>query len=326
MNSDTISFHAILKQKQRGDPRKYRIYFSPRTRSSNMENNRKGILLAGGHGTRLYPITRGISKQLLPIYDKPMIYYPLSNFMLAEIRNILIITTPHENHLFQTLLGDGSQWGIQLSYMTQATPKGIAEAFLIGEKFIADDPVCLMLGDNILYGVGIAQVLQDAGKNQAATIFGYYVNDPERYGVIEFDKTGMLPINVIEKPITPPSNYAAIGIYYCNNDVIEITKQLKPSVRGELEITDVIHEYLKRDQLQVKKLGRGVAWLDTGTSSAMLEAANFIQILERRQGLKICCPEEIAWRMKYIDTQQLIKLSEPLVKSDYGNYLMSLVN
>ena len=290
-----------------------------------MKNNRKGILLAGGHGTRLYPATRSISKQLLPIYDKPMIYYPLSTLMLAGIRDILIITTPHESQLFQNLLGDGSQWGLQLSYASQASPRGIAEAFLIAEKFIGDAPVCLTLGDNILYGVGIAHILQTASKSSSATIFGYYVNDPERYGVIEFDATGK-PIHIIEKPKFPPSHYAAIGIYFFDNRVVDIAKKIKPSARNELEVTDIIVEYLKNNQLEVTKLGRGVAWLDTGTSAAMLEAANFIQILEHRQGLKICCPEEIAWRMNYIDTKQLTHLAEALSKSEYGKYLTRLLS
>jgi glucose-1-phosphate thymidylyltransferase len=288
-----------------------------------MNFNRKGILLAGGYGSRLYPATRNISKQLLPIYDKPMVYYPLSSLMMAGIRDILLITTPHEQHLFQQLLGDGSQWGIQLSYATQSEPKGIAEAFLIGEDFLAGDPVCLMLGDNILYGEGIASALQQASSNSLCHIFGYYVHDPERYGVIEFDANDH-PCNIIEKPCVPPSHYAAIGVYFYNNDVIDIAKQLKPSARGELEITDISCEYLRRNLLRVTKLGRGVAWLDTGTPSALLEAANFIQILEKRQGLKICCPEEIAWRMEFIDTAQFVRLAEELGKSEYGRYLTSL--
>jgi glucose-1-phosphate thymidylyltransferase len=254
-----------------------------------------------------------------------MIYYPLATLMLAGIRDILIITTPQENNLFKNLLGDGSQWGIQLTYTIQSAPNGIAEAFLIGERFIGDNSVCLMLGDNILYGLGIAQVLQQAGKNTLANIFGYYVNDPERYGVIEFNHAG-IPINIIEKPKIPASNYAAIGIYFFDNGVVEIAKELKPSLRCELEITDILREYLKKNQLEVTKLGRGIAWLDTGTSAAMLEAANFIQILERRQGLKICCPEEVAWRMNYIDTQQLLNLAESLSNCEYGHYLMNLVS
>lgn len=289
-----------------------------------MNSPRKGILLAGGYGSRLYPATRNLSKQLLPIYDKPMIYYPLSSLMMAGIRDILIITTPHESHLFQQLLGDGTQWGIQLSYATQELPKGIAEAFIIGEKFLAGNAVCLMLGDNILYGEGVAHAMQQANQSQSCHIFGYYVQDPERYGVIEFDAEGK-PRNIIEKPSVPPSNYAAIGVYFYNSDVVEIAKQLKPSARGELEITDISCAYLTKNDLQVIKLGRGVAWLDTGTPNALLEAANFIQILERRQGLKICCPEEIAWRMSFIDTEQYTRLALALQKCDYGKYLMSLI-
>jgi len=286
---------------------------------------RKGILLAGGHGTRFYPATRSISKQLLPVYDKPMIYYPLTTLMLAGIKDILIITWPHEIALFQRLLGDGSQWGIRLHYETQKEPRGIAEAFILGEKFIGNNPVCLMLGDNILYGDGVAKVLQEADKNEnKSTVFGYYVNDPERYGVIDFDKDGNV-IDLIEKPKNPPSNYAAIGIYFYDKNVAELAKKLKPSARGELEITDLSRVYLQQKQLEVKKLGRGVAWLDTGTPSSWLEAANYIQILEHRQGLKIGCPEEVAYRQGYISEDELHALAEPLLKSGYGRYLKSLV-
>ena len=288
-------------------------------------NPRKAILLAGGHGTRFYPATRGISKQLLPVYDKPMVYYPLSTLMLAGIKDILIITWPHELQLFKKVLGDGSQWGIHIEYAPQDNPRGIAEAFIIGEKFIGDSSVCLMLGDNLLYGEGMANVLQQIGmQTEGATIFGYYVKDPERYGVIYFDEHGE-PTDIIEKPEKPLSNYAAIGIYFYDNQVIEIAKSLLPSARGELEITDVSRVYLQQKKLNVAKLGRGVAWLDTGTPSAWLEAANFIQILEHRQGLKIGCPEEVAWRMGYINADQLIRLSEPLLKSGYGQYLKELV-
>lgn len=287
---------------------------------------RKSIILAGGHGTRFYPATRSISKQLLPVYDKPMIYYPLSTVMLAGMRDILLITLPHELSLFKRLLGDGSQWGIRLSYATQEVPKGIAEAFIIAESFIGKDPVCLMLGDNILYGQGMDDVLQMASKQQeGATVFGYYVNDPERYGVICFDEQGQ-PYDIVEKPQQPASNYAAIGLYFYDNQVVDIAKQLTPSKRGEIEITDVSRVYLQQQKLQVKKLGRGVAWLDTGTPSSWLEAANFIQILENRQGLKIGCLEEIAWRMGYIDAEQLLALAHPLLKSGYGQYLVNLVN
>lgn len=288
-------------------------------------NSRKAILLAGGHGTRFYPATRGISKQLLPVYDKPMVYYPLSTLMLAGIQDILIITWPHELQLFQKLLGDGSQWGIRIDYAPQEAPKGIAEAFIIGEKFIGNSPVCLMLGDNLLYGEGMAHILQDISKQiEGATIFGYYVKDPERYGVIYFDEEGR-PTDIVEKPEKPLSNYAAIGIYFYDNYVVDIAKTLRPSPRGELEITDISRVYLQEKKLQVTKLGRGVAWLDTGTPAAWLEAANFIQILEHRQGLKIGCPEEIAWRMGYIDAEQLIQLAQPLLKSGYGQYLKELV-
>lgn len=288
--------------------------------------SRKGILLAGGHGTRFYPATRSISKQLLPVYDKPMLYYPLTTLMLAGIQDILIITWEHERELFEKLLGNGEQWGVRLQYAAQEKPRGIAEAFIIGENFIGDDAVCLMLGDNILYGEGISAIMQQAAQQtQGATIFGYYVQDPERYGVIHFDAQGQ-PIDIVEKPQTPLSHYAAIGLYFYDNRVIEIAKQLKPSLRGELEITDVTRTYLEQQKLQVIKLGRGIAWLDTGTPPAWLEASNFIQILEHRQGLKIGCPEEIAWRMGYIDSPQLLLLAEPLLKSGYGKYLQNLVS
>jgi glucose-1-phosphate thymidylyltransferase len=288
-------------------------------------SSRKGIILAGGNGTRFYPATRSISKQLLPIYDKPMIYYPLSNLMLAGIRDILIITWEHEISLFQRLLGDGSQWGIRLQFAIQSEPRGIADAFIIGEEFIGDDSVCLMLGDNVLYGDKISDVLQLAAEQtEGATIFGYYVNDPERYGVIHFDENDK-PIEIIEKPKVAPSSYAAIGLYFYDNTVIEIAKHIKPSLRGELEITDVTNVYLKQNKLSVIKLGRGVAWLDTGTPASWLEAANFIQILEHRQGLKIGAPEEIAWRMGYINENQLLTLAEPLLKSGYGQYLKNLI-
>lgn len=286
---------------------------------------RKGIILAGGFGTRFYPATRSISKQLLPVYDKPMIYYPLSTLMLGGMQDILIITWPSEIALFQRLLGDGSQWGIRLHYATQSEPRGIAEAFIIAEDFIGKDPVCLMLGDNILYGEGIASTLQAVSRDTTgATIFGYYVKDPERYGVIDFDEEGRVT-DLIEKPKTPPSNYAAIGLYFYDNSVIAKAKNLKPSARGELEITDLSRSYLKSNALRVETLGRGVAWLDTGTPDAWLEASNFIQILEHRQGLKIGCPEEVAFRKGYISEQALHQLAEPLLKSGYGQYLKSLV-
>ncbi|MBV8802774.1 MAG: glucose-1-phosphate thymidylyltransferase RfbA, partial [Gammaproteobacteria bacterium] len=259
------------------------------------------------------------------IYDKPMIYYPLSNLMLAGIRNILIIVWEHEVPLFRRLLGDGSQWGIQLQFAIQKQPRGIADAFIIGEQFIGNDPVCLMLGDNVLYGDKLSEVLQIANhQTQGATIFGYYVNDSERYGVIQFDENEK-PIEIVEKPKIASSPYAAIGLYFYDNDVIEIAKHIQPSPRGELEITDVTNIYLKQNKLSAIKLGRGIAWLDTGTPTSWLEASNFIHILEHRQGLKIGAPEEVAWRMGYIDENQLITLAEPLLKSGYGQYLKNLV-
>lgn len=285
----------------------------------------KGIILAGGLGTRLYPATRSISKQLLPVYDKPMIYYPLTTLMHANIRDVLIITTPHELELFQQLLGNGSQWGMQLSYATQATPDGIAQAILIGESFIGKDSVCLILGDNILYGDGLSERLQiAAAQTTGATIFGYYVADPERYGVITFDAEGN-PADIIEKPQTHISNYAVIGIYFYDNSAIAKAKKLKPSARGELEITDLNKEYLKEQQLRVAKLGRGTAWLDTGTHQSLLDASNFIHVLEQRQGLKIGSPEEIAWRMGFINNEQLRNLAHSQSKSGYGEYLLELL-
>ena len=286
----------------------------------------KGIILAGGLGTRLYPATRSISKQLLPVYDKPMIYYPLCTLMHAGIHDILIITTPHELSMFQALLGDGTQWGIHLSYAIQPNPGGIAQAFLIGEKFIGHDPVCLILGDNILYGDGLSDKLRLAAKQPSgATIFGYYVSDPERYGVIVFDKNGDAT-DIIEKPTTPVSHYAVIGLYFYDNDVIQIAKQLTPSARGELEITDINKHYLQQKKIHVEKLGRGTAWLDTGTHKSLLEAANFIYVLEQRQGLKIGSLEEVAWRTGLIDAQQLEKLAASQIKSGYGNYLLELID
>jgi len=285
----------------------------------------KGIILAGGLGTRLYPATRQISKQLLPVYDKPMIYYPLCTLMQAGIHDILIITTPHELPMFHALLGDGSQWGINLSYIAQPSPGGIAQAFLIGEQFIGNDSVCLILGDNILYGDGLTDKLRIGAKQQSgATIYGYYVADPERYGVIVFDKNDQ-PTDIIEKPAVPASNYAVIGLYFYDNDVINITKQLKPSARCELEITDVNRHYLQQKKLHVEKLGRGTAWLDTGTHKSLLDAANFIYVLEQRQGLKIGSPEEVAWRMGLIPAEQVEKLAGTQIKSGYGEYLLALI-
>ena len=284
----------------------------------------KGIILAGGSGTRLYPITRGISKQLIPVYDKPMIYYPLSTLMLAGIRDVLIISSPDYLPLFENLLGDGHKLGMNFSYQVQVQPNGLAEAFILGEDFIGDDSVCLILGDNIYYGAGLSELVQSAAqKPNGATVFGYHVNDPERFGVVEFDEQ-MHALSIEEKPAHPKSNYAVTGLYFYDNDVVEIAKNIKPSPRGELEITDVNSEYLRRGQLDVKLMGRGYAWLDTGTHDSMLEAANFIATIERRQNLKVACLEEIAYRMGYIDRAQLVELAQPLKKNDYGQYLLRL--
>ncbi len=286
----------------------------------------KGIILAGGAGTRLYPITRSISKQILPVYDKPMIYYPLSVLMLAGIREILIISTPVDIKLYEDLLGDGSQLGLQLSYKIQPSPDGLAQAFILGEAFIGNDSVCMILGDNIFYGYNFRSILEEAaGLQDGAIVFGYYVNDPERYGVVEFDDTGRV-ISIEEKPLEPKSNYAVTGLYFYSNDVIEKAKKLKPSPRGELEITDLNRVYLEENRLNVKLLGRGFAWLDTGTHESLLQASNFIATIEQRQGLKISCIEEIAYKKGFINREQLIDLAKPLSKNSYGMYLLSLAD
>lgn len=286
---------------------------------------RKGIILAAGSGTRLYPITKAISKQLLPVFDKPMIYYPLTTLMLAGIREVFIITTPHDQSLFEQLLGDGEQWGISIDYGVQDKPIGIAHAFVVAEDFTKGKPVSLVLGDNIFFGHGLAQRLQEtAQRSKGATIFAYFVRDPERYGVVEFDGSGRV-LSIEEKPKQPKSNYAVTGLYFYDGAVTEIAKKLKPSARGELEITDVNRAYLERGTLNVELLGRGSAWLDTGTHEALLQATNFIGMVEARQGLRVACPEEIAWRMGFIDAEQLRRLAEPLKASGYGQYLLDVL-
>ncbi|MCH7658335.1 MAG: glucose-1-phosphate thymidylyltransferase RfbA [Bacteroidetes bacterium] len=286
----------------------------------------KGLILAGGSGTRLYPITHSISKQIIPVYDKPMIYYPLSVLMLAGIREILIISTPEDLHLYEKLFGNGHQLGLEMSYAVQPSPDGIAQAFIIGEKFIGKENACLILGDNIFYGHGFGkELLKTAKLKDGAVVFGYYVTDPERYGVVDFDETGKV-LNIEEKPKHPKSNYAVTGLYFYSNDVVEKAKNLKPSARGELEITDLNRMYLEENRLQVKLLGRGNAWLDTGTHKSLLQASNYIATLEERQGLKISCIEEIAFKRGYIDRKQLTELAKPLKKNQYGKYLLRLAD
>ena len=288
----------------------------------------KGIVLAGGSGTRLFPITKGVSKQLLPIYDKPMVYYPISVLMLAGIRDILIISTPQDIPGFERLLGDGSNYGVRFQYAEQPSPDGLAQAFIIGDQFIGDDCACLVLGDNIFYGQGFRPMLEKAVKeaeeNQKATVFGYYVNDPERYGVAEFDNKGNV-LSIEEKPSNPKSNYAVAGLYFYPNSVVRIAKNIKPSARGELEITTVNQEYLKNKSLKIKQLGRGFAWLDTGTHESLSEASTFVEVIEKRQGLKIACLEEIAYKKGWINSEDIIRLADPMKKNQYGQYLLNLI-
>ncbi len=286
---------------------------------------RKGIILAGGAGTRLHPITQAISKQLLPVYDKPMVYYPLATLMLAGIREVLVINTPHEQALFQRLLKDGSQWGIKIEYAVQPEPEGLAQAFIIGKEFLGESPSCLVLGDNIFYGVGLTERLKRASMQQhGATVFGYWVKDPERYGVAEFNQDGLV-IGIEEKPTSPKSNYAVTGLYFYDNRVCELAAGLTPSVRGELEITDLNRRYLEDGSLKLEQLGRGFAWLDTGTHDSLIEASNYIQTIENRQGLKVCCPEEIAFMNGWIGAEQLRQQAAALAKTGYGRYLYSLL-
>ena len=286
----------------------------------------KGIILAGGSGTRLYPLTISVSKQMLPIYDKPMIYYPLSILMLAGIREILIITTPEDQSAFRTLLGDGQKWGLSLSYAVQPKPEGLAQAFIIGKNFIGSDHCCLILGDNIFYGHGLSEILiESSALKDGATVFGYYVNDPERYGVVAFDESGLAK-SIVEKPSKPESNWAVTGLYFYDNEVISIAESIKPSDRGELEITDVNRVYLEHNSLKVQQLGRGFTWLDTGTHESLLQASEFVRTVEDRQGLKIACLEEIAFKRGFIDAAKVSELAEPLLKSGYGQYLMALIN
>lgn len=301
------------------------VRIEPSAANDPQDMKRKGIILAGGSGTRLYPLTHAVSKQLMPVYDKPLVYYPLATLMLAGIREVLVITTPDDRAAFERLLGDGSQWGMALDYAVQPKPEGLAQAFLIGAAFLGRSPACLVLGDNIFFGQGLIEQLKRAARRRrGATVFGYYVNDPERYGVVSFDADGRVA-SIEEKPRRPQSNYAVTGLYFYDNDVIDIARTVQPSARGELEITDINRAYLARGDLQVELLGRGTAWLDTGTQDALLDAANFIQVVEQRQGLKIACPEEIAWRMGFIDQEQLLRIARRYRNNGYGRYLARIV-